>query len=96
MDATSFPNSRQLIPDWTLIHSQLDGTLAAGETSGTKIFRGQSPQPAEPLTGDELLQIVATGGYPDAIRKPPGGTDVYAVGLIASRVFVRQMDSNHR
>lgn len=34
-----------------------------------KIFRGQLPQPAEPLTGDKLLQIVATGGYPDAIKR---------------------------
>ena len=29
----------------------------------------QLPQPAEPLTGDKLLQIVATGGYPDAIKR---------------------------
>ena len=35
----------------------------------TKIFRGQLPQPAEPLTDDKLLQIVATGGYPDAIKR---------------------------
>jgi uncharacterized protein len=34
-----------------------------------KIFRGQLPQPAEPLTEDKLLQIVATGGYPDAIKR---------------------------
>jgi len=35
----------------------------------SKIFRGQLPPPAESLTGDKLLQIVAAGGYPDAIKR---------------------------
>lgn len=34
-----------------------------------KIFRGQLPRPAESLTGDNLLQLVAAGGYPDAIKR---------------------------
>ena len=36
----------------------------------SKIFRGQLPQPAESLKSDKLLQLVATGGYPDAIKRP--------------------------
>jgi len=35
----------------------------------SKIFRGQLPQPAESFAGNKLLQAVATGGYPDAIRR---------------------------
>jgi hypothetical protein len=35
----------------------------------SKIFRGQLPQPAESLTGDQLLQLVAAGGYPDAVKR---------------------------
>ena len=35
----------------------------------SKIFRGQLPQPAESLAGNKLLQAVATGGYPDAIKR---------------------------
>lgn len=35
----------------------------------SKIFRGQLPQPGESLTGNKLLQAVATGGYPDAIKR---------------------------
>ena len=35
----------------------------------SKIFRGQLPQPAESFVGDKLLQAVATGGYPDAIKR---------------------------
>ena len=35
----------------------------------SKIFRGQLPQPAESFVGNKLLQAVATGGYPDAIKR---------------------------
>jgi uncharacterized protein len=35
----------------------------------SKIFRNQLPQPAESLSGDKLLQLVARGGYPDAIKR---------------------------
>jgi predicted AAA+ superfamily ATPase len=35
----------------------------------SKAFRGQLPQPAESLMGDGLIQIVAAGGYPDAIKR---------------------------
>ena len=35
----------------------------------SKIFRGQLPQPAESFAGNKLLQAVATGGYPDAIKR---------------------------
>jgi uncharacterized protein len=35
----------------------------------SKIFRGQLPQPAESLTGNKLIQAVASGGYPDAIKR---------------------------
>lgn len=34
-----------------------------------KIFRGQVPQPSELPTGDQLLQIVIAGGYPDAVKR---------------------------
>jgi predicted AAA+ superfamily ATPase len=35
----------------------------------SKIFRGQLPQPRESFGGNKLLQAVATGGYPDAIKR---------------------------
>jgi uncharacterized protein len=35
----------------------------------SKIFRGQLPRPAESFAGNKLLQAVATGGYPDAIKR---------------------------
>lgn len=35
----------------------------------SRIFRGQLPQPAESLSGDSLLQLLAAGGYPDAIKR---------------------------
>jgi uncharacterized protein len=34
-----------------------------------KIFQGQTPLPHESLTGEELLSLVVTGGYPDAIKR---------------------------
>jgi uncharacterized protein len=34
-----------------------------------KVFRGQIPHAAESLTADKLLQVVAAGGYPDAIKR---------------------------
>ena len=47
-------------------------TLAAAKSDPefiSKIFRGQLPQPAESFAGNKLLQAVATGGYPDAIKR---------------------------
>ncbi|MGH8301081.1 MAG: ATP-binding protein [Steroidobacteraceae bacterium] len=35
----------------------------------SKAFQGQLPQAVESLGGDELLQLVATGGYPDAVKR---------------------------
>jgi uncharacterized protein len=35
----------------------------------SKAFQGQLPQAAESLHGDKLLQLIATGGYPDAVRR---------------------------
>jgi uncharacterized protein len=35
----------------------------------SKIFRGQLPQPAESFAGNKLLEAVAAGGYPDAIKR---------------------------
>ena len=35
----------------------------------SKAFRGQLPQAAESVTGEKLLQLVVTGGYPDAIKR---------------------------
>jgi uncharacterized protein len=35
----------------------------------SKVFRNQLTQPAEPITGEKLLELVATGGYPDAIKR---------------------------
>jgi uncharacterized protein len=35
----------------------------------SKAFRGQLPHPAESLSGDRLLQVVTSGGYPDAIKR---------------------------
>lgn len=35
----------------------------------SKIFQGQLPQPAESLSDDKLLELVATGGYPDAVKR---------------------------
>jgi predicted AAA+ superfamily ATPase len=35
----------------------------------SKVFRGKLPQPTEFLKADKLLQLVATGGYPDAIKR---------------------------
>ena len=35
----------------------------------SKIFRGQLPKPPESFSGSKLLQAVATGGYPDAIKR---------------------------
>lgn len=32
-------------------------------------FKGQAPQPAESLSPEDLLQLVATGGYPDAMKR---------------------------
>lgn len=34
-----------------------------------KAFRGLLPRPAESLIGDKLLEVVAGGGYPDAIKR---------------------------
>jgi predicted AAA+ superfamily ATPase len=34
-----------------------------------KIFQGQTPPPQGSLTGEELLNLVVTGGYPDAIKR---------------------------
>lgn len=35
----------------------------------SKAFRGQAPQPHETLSADQLLQIVVSGGYPEAIKR---------------------------
>ena len=35
----------------------------------SKVFQGQLPTGAESLSGDKLLQLVVTGGYPDAIKR---------------------------
>ena len=35
----------------------------------SEIFRGQLPQPPESFGGNKLLQAIATGGYPDAIKR---------------------------
>jgi uncharacterized protein len=35
----------------------------------SKVFQGQAPQPSGSLTGEDLLQLVARGGYPDAIKR---------------------------
>lgn len=35
----------------------------------SKVFQGQLPSAAESLSGDKLLQLVTTGGYPDAIKR---------------------------
>jgi uncharacterized protein len=35
----------------------------------SKAFRGQLPHPTESLSGDRLLQVVTSGGYPDAIKR---------------------------
>ncbi len=34
-----------------------------------KIFQGRTPQPHESLTGEELMNLVVTGGYPGAIKR---------------------------
>jgi uncharacterized protein len=34
----------------------------------SKVFQGHLPSAAESLSGDKLLELVTTGGYPDAIR----------------------------
>jgi len=34
-----------------------------------KAFHGQAPQPRQSLSGEELLNLVVTGGYPDAIKR---------------------------
>jgi uncharacterized protein len=39
----------------------------------SKIFQGQLPAAAESLTGDQLLELVTTGGYPDAIKRRAEG-----------------------
>lgn len=35
----------------------------------SKVFRGQTPAPGRPLSQRKLLQLVASGGYPDAIKR---------------------------
>ena len=35
----------------------------------SKVFRGQLPQPPESFGGNKLLEAVATGGYPDTIKR---------------------------
>ena len=35
----------------------------------SKVFRGKLPKPTESLKADKLLHLVATGGYPDAIKR---------------------------
>jgi uncharacterized protein len=34
-----------------------------------RLFQGRTPQSCQSVTGDELLNIVATGGYPDAAKR---------------------------
>lgn len=35
----------------------------------TEIFLGDAPQPAEDMSADRLVQLVATGGYPEALAR---------------------------
>lgn len=35
----------------------------------SKAFRGQTPQPHETLSAEQLVQIVVSGGYPEAIKR---------------------------
>jgi len=35
----------------------------------SKLFQGQMPTPIESVSGDRLLELVVTGGYPDAIKR---------------------------
>lgn len=35
----------------------------------SRVFRGQLPQAAESVHGDSLLDLVAAGGYPDAVKR---------------------------
>ena len=35
----------------------------------SKAFQGETPQPRETLSADQLLQIVVVGGYPEAIKR---------------------------
>ncbi|MGH8200947.1 MAG: ATP-binding protein [Steroidobacteraceae bacterium] len=35
----------------------------------SKVFQGQLPQAVESLRGNKLLQLVASGGYPDAVKR---------------------------
>ncbi len=39
----------------------------------SKVFQGQLPPPAESLSGDKLLDLVTTGGYPDAVKRRAEG-----------------------
>jgi predicted AAA+ superfamily ATPase len=39
----------------------------------SKLFQGQLPSTAESFSGDKLLELVMTGGYPDAIKRRAEG-----------------------
>lgn len=34
------------------------------------LFRGEMPQPAEAMSPDKLVQMIASGGYPEALARP--------------------------
>jgi len=57
----------EVVPLYPL--SRSERLRSAGPQFISKVFRGQLPQPAESLSADRLLQVVAIGGYPDAIKR---------------------------
>jgi predicted AAA+ superfamily ATPase len=63
----SLAGRMEVVPLYPLSHSER--SRAKPPQFISKAFRNQLPQPTQPVVGEKLLQLIATGGYPDAVKR---------------------------